>query len=188
MQHALWINSHEFDHLAPLLDDHLLLRRNTDDRQVFGVLRAMGQISYQLARRYYARRDRLVRIFVVDDSATARAALKSALEDRADWVVVGEAVDGHHALATFHLHTPHLTLMDFIMPKMNGLETARHLTARHPDILILMVTTDPSAQLEKEAQSVGIKGLCPKTDMGCLLNAVEAVLGGGTYFSEQAVA
>jgi DNA-binding NarL/FixJ family response regulator len=133
-------------------------------------------------------RDRLVRIFVVDDSATARAALKSALEGRADWVVVGEAVDGHHALATFHLHTPHLTLMDFIMPKMNGLDTARHLTARHPDILILMVTTDPSSQLEKEAQSVGIKGLCPKTDMRCLLNAVEAVLGGGTYFSEEAVA
>jgi CheY-like chemotaxis protein len=79
----------------------------------------------------------LVRIFVVDDSATARAALKSALEGRADWVVVGEAVDGHHALATFHLHTPHLTLMDFIMSKMNGLDTARHLTARHPDILIL---------------------------------------------------
>jgi DNA-binding NarL/FixJ family response regulator len=135
-----------------------------------------------------AKRDHLVRIFVVDDSATARAALKSALEGRGDWVVVGEAVDGHHALATFHLHTPHLTLMDFIMSKMNGLDTARHLTARHPDILILMVTTDPSSQLEKEAQSVGIKGLCPKTDMRCLLNAVEAVLGGGTYFSEEAVA
>jgi len=130
----------------------------------------------------------LVRIFVVDDSATARAALKSAVEERADWVVVGEAVDGHHALATFHLHTPHLTLMDFIMPKMNGLETARHLTARHPDILILMVTTDPSKQLEKEARGVGIKGLCPKNDMRCLLNAVEAVLGGGTYFTEEAVA
>jgi DNA-binding NarL/FixJ family response regulator len=91
-------------------------------------------------------------------------------------------------LATFHLHTPHLMLMDFIMPKMNGLDTARHLTARHPDVLILMVTTDPSTQLEKEAQGVGIKGLCPKNDIRCLLNAVEAVLGGGTYFSEEAVA
>jgi chemotaxis response regulator CheB len=65
----------------------------------------------------------LVRIFVVDDSATARAALKSALEGRADWVVVAEAVE--------------------------------------------------------EARGVGIKGLCPKNDMRCLLNAIEAVLGGG---------
>jgi hypothetical protein len=53
--------------------------------------------------------------------------------------------------------------------------------------LILIVTADPSTQLEKEAQGVGIKGFCPKNDIRCLLNAVEAVLGGGTYFSEEAV-
>ena len=47
---------------------------------------------------------------------------------------------------------------------------------------------DHSSQLEKDAQSVGIKGLCPKNDIRCLLNAIEAVLGGGTYFSEEAVA
>jgi DNA-binding NarL/FixJ family response regulator len=130
----------------------------------------------------------VVRIFVVDDSSTARASIKTALELRADWVVVGEAVDGHHALATFHLHTPHVTLMDFIMPEMNGLETARHLTARHPDVLILMVTTEPSKQLEIEARRVGIKGLCAKNKMHCLFNAVEALIGGGTYFSEDAIA
>ena len=64
------------------------------------------------------------------------------------------------------------------MPKMYGLETARHLTARHPDILIVMVTTDPSKHLKKEARGAGIRGLCPKNDVRCLLNAVEAVLGG----------
>jgi DNA-binding NarL/FixJ family response regulator len=130
----------------------------------------------------------LVRIFVVDDSATARAALRAALEQRAEWVVVGEACNGHHALATFHLHTPHLTLIDFMMPQINGLETARHLTARHPDVLILMVTTDPSKQLETEARRAGIKGLCPKNEIQCLLKAVEVVLSGGTYFSEDAAA
>jgi hypothetical protein len=51
-----------------------------------------------------------------------------------------------------------------------------------------MVTTDPSTQLKKEAQGAGIKGLCPKNDIRCLLNAVEAGLGGGTYFTEEAVA
>jgi DNA-binding NarL/FixJ family response regulator len=131
---------------------------------------------------------RLVRIFIVDDSATARAALKRALEQRSEWVVVGEAFDGHHALATFHLHTPHLTVMDFIMPKMNGLEAARHLTNQHPDVLILMVTTDPSKELETEARRAGIKGLCAKSEMHCLLKAVEALMDGGTYFSQDAAA
>jgi DNA-binding NarL/FixJ family response regulator len=114
--------------------------------------------------------------------------MKAALEQRSEWVVVGEAFDGHHALATFHLHTPHLTIMDFIMPKMNGIDAARHLTNRYPDLLILMVTTDPSRELELEARRAGIKGLCAKSEMNCLLKAVEALMDGGTYFSETAAA
>jgi DNA-binding NarL/FixJ family response regulator len=111
-----------------------------------------------------------------------------ALEQRSEWVVVGEACNGHHALATFHLHSPHLTLMDFIMPQMNGLEAARHLTNRHPDVLILMVTTEPSKGLEVEARRVGIRGLCAKSEMHCLTKAVEILMAGGTYFSEDAAA
>jgi DNA-binding NarL/FixJ family response regulator len=130
----------------------------------------------------------LIRIFVVDDSATARTAIKAALQQRSEWVVVGEAWNGRHALETFPDHKPHLTLMDFIMPEMNGLDAARHLTERHPDVLILLITVDPSKQLEREAKRVGIKGVCAKSQMHCLINAVEAVISGKTYFSEDAAA
>jgi CheY-like chemotaxis protein len=67
-------------------------------------------------------------------------------------VVVGEACNGRHALETFLHHAPHLTLMDFWMPEMDELQAARHLTQRQSDALILMITTDPSWQLEKEAR------------------------------------
>ena len=43
------------------------------------------------------------------------------------------------------------------MPEMNGLEAARHLIERHPGALILMITTDPSRQLEQEARKAGVK-------------------------------
>jgi DNA-binding NarL/FixJ family response regulator len=130
----------------------------------------------------------LVRIFVVDDSAAARTAIKAALQQRSEWVVVGEAWNGRHALATFLDHKPHLTLMDFIMPEMNGLEAARHLTEQHPEVLILLITVDPSKQLEREAKRVGIKGVCAKSQLHCLIKAVEAVISGRTYFSEDAAA
>jgi DNA-binding NarL/FixJ family response regulator len=122
----------------------------------------------------------LIRIFVVDDSAMARAAIKAVLHQRSEWVVVGEALNGRHALETFLDHDPHLTVMDFIMPEMNGLEAARHLTKRHPDVLILLITTDPSTQLEIEARRAGIKGVCAKSEMHCLVSAVEALMGGQT--------
>ena len=130
----------------------------------------------------------LLRIFLVDDSAIARHALRRALEHRSEWMVVGEAYNGRHAVDTFHLHMPHITLMDFIMPELNGLEASRHLFRKYPDILILLVTTDPSTQLEREARRAGIRGICQKDQLHCLCHAIEALMDGRTYFSDEAAA
>lgn len=118
----------------------------------------------------------------------ARAAIKVALQRHLEWVVVGEACSGPEALETFRRYQPQLTVMDFLMPEMNGLETARHLKQRYPDALILMITTDPSIQLQEEARGAGIKGVCAKGEMDCLENAVDAVMDGGTFFSQKAAA
>lgn len=128
----------------------------------------------------------MLRIFLVDDNAIARGAIKAALQRRSEWVVVGEASSGRQALETFRRHQPQLTLVDFAMPEMNGLDTARRLAERNPDVRILMITTDPSRQLEIEARNAGIKGVCPKGEMDHLVDAIDTVVGGGSYFSERA--
>jgi DNA-binding NarL/FixJ family response regulator len=74
------------------------------------------------------------------------------------------------------------------MPEMNGLEAARRLTERNPDALILMVTTDPSSQLEEDAKQAGIKGLCAKDKMQSLASALGTVIKDGTYFSKEVAA
>jgi len=130
----------------------------------------------------------LLRILLVDDNAMARAAIKAALQRHSEWVVVGEACNGQEALETFPRYRPQLTVMDFLMPEMNGLEAAHHLKERNPDALILMITTDPSIQLQQEARRAGISGVCAKDEMDCLENAVDAVIHGGTFFGEEAVA
>jgi DNA-binding NarL/FixJ family response regulator len=130
----------------------------------------------------------LLRIFLVDDNAMARALIRESLQQHSEWVVVGEAGNGRQALAKFPDHRPQLTVMDFLMPEMNGLEAARQLTERNPDALILMVTTDPSSQLEEEAKQAGIKGLCAKDEMQSLVSAIDTVIQGGTYFSENVAA
>jgi len=124
----------------------------------------------------------VVRIFVVDDNAMIRSCLRSVLEKHKEWIVVGEAEDGRGALEKLNELSPQLVVMDFVMPEMNGLEASRRLTKQHPEAPILMVTVDPSHQLEQEARKVGVKGLVPKSDLQSLVNAVEALLRGQTYF------
>ncbi len=124
----------------------------------------------------------MVRIFLVDDSAMIRAHLRSILERRSEWVVVGEAEDGRSAVETFSEHAPNVTLMDFVMPQMDGLEASRQLSKQHPDAPILLVTIDPSRQLEQEARKAGIRGLVAKADLKAIFAAVEALLKGKTYF------
>jgi DNA-binding NarL/FixJ family response regulator len=130
----------------------------------------------------------LLRILLVDDNAMARAAVKTALEQHSDWAVVGEAYNGRQAVDSFRHYQPQVTVMDFLMPEMNGLEAARKLTERNPDVLILMITTDPSNQLKEEARRAGIRGICAKEEIHCLEEAIDTVLQGGTYFPEKAAA
>jgi DNA-binding NarL/FixJ family response regulator len=124
----------------------------------------------------------VVRIFLVEDNAMMRAHLRAVLEKRRDWKVVGEAEDGRRAIETWSRHSPTVTVMDFVMPGMSGLEAGRNLSKEHPDSPVLMVTIDPSPQLEEEAKKAGIKGLVQKGDVGSLVKAVETLLRGGTYF------
>jgi DNA-binding NarL/FixJ family response regulator len=124
----------------------------------------------------------LVRILIVDDNTLMRSQLREMLEQRSEWVVVGEACNGRDAVETFHEHKPDVTVMDFLMPEMDGLEAARQLRRQEPQAPILMITVDPSPQLEVEARKAGIKGLCAKAHILSLLDAMEALLRGRTYF------
>jgi DNA-binding NarL/FixJ family response regulator len=126
----------------------------------------------------------VVRIFLVDDNPMIRSYLRGVLEKRKDkdWRVVGEAEDGSCALEKWNELAPQVTVMDFVMPKMNGLDASRELAKQHPESPILMITIDPSIQLEQEARKAGIKGLVPKSDLSSLITAIEELLKGRTYF------
>lgn len=125
----------------------------------------------------------MIRILIVDDNALIRSHLRALLEQHLGWVVVGEASNGLDAIADCHALKPDLAVMDFLMPEMDGLEASRQLTKREPQVPILMVTVDPSRQLEVEARKAGIKGVCAKTQIWNLPDAIEALIRGRTYFS-----
>lgn len=88
-------------------------------------------------------------LLLVDDEAPARARIKELLQDIAPELptrVVGEAADGEEALALIQNLQPDVALVDIRMPKMDGLELARHLAGLpHPPALVFATAYDTHA-------------------------------------------
>jgi DNA-binding NarL/FixJ family response regulator len=124
----------------------------------------------------------LVRILVADDSPAIRRCLRGLLDHHDDWCVCDEASNGKEAVEQFKRDKPDLIVLDFQMPEMNGLDAARRIVDLSPETPILMVTMHLSKQLSEEARKVGIRGACAKGDIGCVVDAVGALLRQETYF------
>src|SRR6266567_8049954 len=123
-----------------------------------------------------------VRILVVDDSEPMRRCLRNLLEPEDEWKVCSEAANGREAVEKAQQSTPDVIVLDFQMPEMNGLDAAREIRRRSPEIPILMVTLHMSPQLEHQARTIGIRGACDKTDIGCVVEAIDTLLHQGTYY------
>jgi DNA-binding NarL/FixJ family response regulator len=107
--------------------------------------------------------DRLIRVLVVDDTDHVRKMLTTMLAvDGFD--VVGSAGDGATALAAAAEHQPDVVVVDFRMPRMDGLETARKLKDRHPAQHVIVYTAFIDEELEAAAADIGVALCVGKTE------------------------
>jgi DNA-binding NarL/FixJ family response regulator len=124
------------------------------------------------------------RIFIVDDHHHVRLQLRHLLESVTEWEVCGEAVNGWEAVEKHPSFQPHVTVMDFNMPVLNGLEAARLILQQCPDAAILLVTAFTSSELALQARIHGIKGYCSKSQTHCIMQAIASLLRGESYFPQ----
>lgn len=123
-----------------------------------------------------------IRILIADDHPMMREALRTALEDESDLLVIGEASNGMEAIALAETHHPDVILMDLLMPGMNGLEAIAHLVEADPNIKILVVTSLEDEEKVTAAIQTGALGYFPKTaPRSFLLEAIRKVADGVPY-------
>jgi DNA-binding NarL/FixJ family response regulator len=118
------------------------------------------------------------RLLIVDDHDLIRESTQLMLEGEPDLEVVGEAVNGRHALELCRRLRPDLVLMDVRMPEMDGLTATREIKKEMPAISVLVVSAYESEDYRREAASAGATDYILKdAERRQLLEAVRAALG-----------
>jgi CheY-like chemotaxis protein len=116
----------------------------------------------------------MCRVLVVDDHPIVRKALVFYLRSRLKVECI-EATNGYEALKTVSEEKPDLVILDYSMPVMNGIETARVLHSTRPEIPILMLTAHFTAA-EAAGKELGIRGVFSKDNVEPLLMQTRTVL------------
>ena len=111
----------------------------------------------------------MIRMLIVDDHSHFRGQLKKFLESVDDWHVCGEAANGWEAIEIHGAIQPHVTIMDFNMPELNGLYASRAILRKCPEAAILMLTVFASSELAVQARKEGIKVSVQKLRLPALL-------------------
>jgi len=125
-----------------------------------------------------------VRVLIADDDGIVRGGLRLLLERQPDMEVVGEAADGAEAVAAALTHRPDLAILDVSMPTLTGLQAARAIRARAPEVSVLMLSMHDDERYLFEALKAGAAGYVLKHEAGQeLVDAARAVARGESFLT-----
>lgn len=125
------------------------------------------------------------RILLVDDHQLVIDGLKGFITDCEKAKVVGEANNGQDAITYSEALSPHLILMDIDMPIMSGIQATQEIKKKYPTIHIIIISMHNEKGLIKKLISFGADGyLLKNSTKDEVLKAIDCVLSGGKYFSE----
>ena len=85
-----------------------------------------------------------IRILIVDDHDATRSALASAMQDEADFKVVGQARDATDAITKVQRLHPNVILMDVRMPRVDGVDATRLIRGTWPTSQVIGLSVDDS--------------------------------------------
>jgi CheY-like chemotaxis protein len=106
--------------------------------------------------------ERQVGVLTVDDQEVFRALARLVVEATPGFESLGEVASGEEALPAVDNLNPDLVLIDVRMPGMNGIETARRITAAHPGTVVVLISVEDPVDIPSAAEASGAVALVRK--------------------------
>jgi DNA-binding NarL/FixJ family response regulator len=125
-----------------------------------------------------------ISVLLADDQPLLRRGFRMILEAEEDLTVTAEAGNGAEAIELTRRHTPDVVLMDIRMPGTDGIEATRRITAEHPEVRVLVLTTFDLDEYAFGALRAGASGFLLKdVRPGEVVAAIRTVASGNAVVS-----
>jgi len=123
-----------------------------------------------------------IKVLIADDHKLFRQGLIGLMKTREDLVeVIGEAETGEEAVQMAEKLNPDVILMDIYMPQLDGLQAAKEIRRRFPQIAVVMLTSSERDGHLYEAAQIGVAGYLLKSlDANELFDLLHGVTNGET--------
>jgi DNA-binding NarL/FixJ family response regulator len=126
-----------------------------------------------------------INVLIADDHTMVAEALSHVLEAQSDIRIIAHVTDGRDAIRRTEKLSPHVVLMDVLMPELNGIEATRAIREQMEHVQVVMLSPVSSPDYVIRAVRAGARGFVAKSAR-CrdVIDAIHNVNHGGTYFDK----
>jgi DNA-binding NarL/FixJ family response regulator len=127
----------------------------------------------------------MTKLLVVEDNTLLATTLVRFLRDQGKFTVSAVVPTAELALVELQQHAVDLALVDVALPGMSGIDLVATLREKYPRLPCLILSAHGEVDYVRRALAVGAKGYVIKSDPLAIIAAVQRVLAGETYVSEE---
>lgn len=128
-----------------------------------------------------------IKVFIVDDHYMVIEGIRSLLQNEKGVEWAGHATNAASCLAFLQQHQPDVILMDINLPDKSGIDLCKEVKEKYPSVFVVGLSTFNQQSFIQKMMDSGASGYVLKNaSQEELMEAIEAVAKGKTYFSDEA--